>query len=74
MDFREISHICQNKPGLKGQQDEETHYQEHWNFQQSADLIERALKHALDVKKTQLHNSSLSKFQHGNEVSKPVCL
>jgi len=74
VNFGDISHIRQNQPVLKGQQDEETHYQAYWSLQQSADLIEHGLKRALDIKKTQLHNSHLSKFQHGNEVSKPVCL
>lgn len=37
---------------MKGHQDEETRYQAHWGLQQSADLFERGLKQALDIKKT----------------------
>lgn len=48
--------------------------QAYWSLQRSADLIEYGLNQALDIKKTELHNSPLSKFQHGNELSKPVCL
>lgn len=51
-DFGEISHTYQNKLALEGQQDEETHYQAYWSFQQSVDLFERDLKRALDIKKT----------------------